>query len=162
MKTAAMRFGWSKSYSMKIRQVRAEKESLTELSARIFEFLTAVYGISPWPVPYLLADLGRSGATYFLAESADKIIGLLAISTVMDEIEITNIAILPDFQGQGIASRLLTELSAFEGVIFLEVRASNIAAQKLYAKFGFETYHTRKNYYENPREDALLMRKEGN
>ena len=68
---------------------------------------------------------------------------------MMDELEVTNIAIHPDFQGQGLAKLLLTELLSV-----------NFAAQKCYEKFGFEIYHTRKNYYDKPLEDALLMRKE--
>ena len=78
----------------------------------------------------------------------------------MYELEIKNIAIHPDFQGQGLASFLLTEVSTFSGTLFLEVRKSNLAAQKCYEKFGFKIYHTRKNYYDKPLEDALLMRKE--
>ena len=50
-------------------------------------------------------------------------------------------------------------LNDSETTLFLEVRASNVIAQKLYQNLGFKAYHTRKNYYQDPVEDAILMRK---
>lgn len=133
---------------------------LTDLSKQIFELLTVVYGQSPWSEAYILADLRQQHSDYFVLEEGDKLLGFLAISTLMDELEVTNLAVHPDVQGQGFATNLLTELENFTGSLFLEVRASNLPAQKCYEKFGFVIYHRRKNYYEKPVEDALLMRKE--
>ncbi|KLD61502.1 hypothetical protein WP50_01770 [Lactiplantibacillus plantarum] len=77
------------------------------------------------------------------------------------ETEITNIAIDPAYQRQGHARWLLTaclaQLSA--GSVFLEVRASNLAAQRLYQQCGFDQIATRKEYYHDPEEDAWIMRK---
>lgn len=130
------------------------------LTQKISNILSEVYKVSPWSPSYIAADLSNDHSQYFFAEENEKIIGFLAISSFMDELEITNLAVLPTCQGKGVASRLLTELSVFSGLLFLEVRESNLAAQHLYEKFGFAVYHSRKNYYENPRENALLMRKE--
>lgn len=131
-----------------------------KLSVNIYELLSVAYGQSPWSQVYISSDLVNENSEYFLLEEDEQLIGLLAISIMMAELEVTNIAIHPDFQGQGLAKLLLTELSGFTGTLFLEVRQSNFAAQKCYEKFGFEIYHTRKNYYDKPLEDALLMRKE--
>ena len=134
--------------------------TIENLSAQIYELLSLAYEESPWTRAYILADINNENSDYFFLEEEGQIVGLLAISTIMDELEITNIAIHPDFQGQGLASFLLTEVSTFSGTLFLEVRKSNLTAQKCYEKFGFKIYHTRKNYYDKPIEDALLMRKE--
>jgi ribosomal-protein-alanine N-acetyltransferase len=107
---------------------------------------------------------------YFLAEdenldeknNENRLIGFLAVQSVMDEMEICNIAVCPDFQGQGVGSLLLENISDFAGRVFLEVRASNLSAQSLYKKQGFVQYHTRKKYYAHPTEDAILMKREFN
>ena len=76
-----------------------------------------------------------------------------------------NIAVSPDYRRQGIGEKLVTEL--VEGLkvrgnhsLMLEVRASNIPAQKLYEKLGFRLVGRRPRYYHNPKEDALILRKE--
>jgi len=97
---------------------------------------------------------------YYLAFDHQRLVGFLAVSHVMDQMEVTNIAVLPDYQGKGVATSLLSKILNFSGTIFLEVRESNKVAQGLYDKLGFEPYHRRKNYYHNPSEDAILMRKE--
>lgn len=149
---------------MKIRRLTHEErcadKSLSVLTEMILAILLENYEETPWSARYIVADLANVHSHYFLAELNEKVIGFLAISSFMDEIEITNIAVLPEFQGHGVASQLLTELSVFTGTIFLEVRESNHVAQKLYEKFEFKTYHIRKNYYDKPRENALLMKKE--
>ena len=145
---------------MEIKSVECSKYSLTELSVLLFELLEATYVQSPWSEKYLMTDLEATTSHYLLAFERGRLIGMLAFSRLMVELEITNLAVHPEFQGQGIATKLLTELSAFPGQLFLEVRASNHAARRCYEKFGFKIYHTRKNYYDKPLEDALLMRKE--
>jgi ribosomal-protein-alanine N-acetyltransferase len=76
-----------------------------------------------------------------------------------------NVAVHPDFRRRGIAealvNRLVEELKAIDShSLTLEVRASNVPAISLYEKLGFSEVGRRKNYYRNPREDALIMRKE--
>ena len=76
-----------------------------------------------------------------------------------------NVAVHPDYRRRGIGERLITELiSQLKGMgnecLTLEVRASNHGAIALYEKLGFTEVGRRKNYYRNPREDALILRKE--
>ena len=80
---------------------------------------------------------------------------------MLDETEVTNVAIDPAYQRQGHARWLLTQCLAqlSAGTVFLEVRAHNIAAQRLYQQVGFEQIATRKAYYQDPDEDAWIMRK---
>ena len=78
-----------------------------------------------------------------------------------------NIAVHPDFRRQGIAERLvdtlIRELRKLDSrCLTLEVRASNEPAKNLYEKLGFVQIGKRPNYYRNPKEDALIMRKEWN
>ena len=84
--------------------------TIENLSAQIYELLSLAYEESPWTRAYILADIINENSDYFFLEEEGQIVGLLAISTIMDELEITNIAIHPDFQGQGLASFLLTEV----------------------------------------------------
>ena len=74
------------------------------------------------------------------------------------EREILNIAVAPRFRRRGIANLLLGHELASGCSYFLEVRESNVAAQTLYRKFGFEEVGRRKKYYANPPETAIVMR----
>ena len=78
------------------------------------------------------------------------------------ELEICNLAVLPADRRQGIAKKLLqTSMEVYldaEIEIFLEVRASNLDAQKFYSSSGFEVCGIRKEYYREPKEDAVLMK----
>lgn len=127
----------------------------------IYSILDEVYENAPWTLEQTLSDINRADSSYYLAfEKNDKVIGFLATSMIMDEIEITNIAIAKDYQHQGIADLLLKELLKHDGKFFLEVRISNQKARHLYEKNGFESYFIRKDYYQTPIEDAVLMKRE--
>ena len=98
----------------------------------------------------------------FVYEIAGKVIGYICGWLMYQEYNITNVAICKEFQGRGLGSVLLNfimkrvnDLDCPE--IFLEVRASNVAAIKLYEKSGFHLAGRRTKYYKNPEEDALLM-----
>ena len=90
----------------------------------------------------------------------EEVVGFLALQNLVGELEVTNIAILKAYQGRGYASQLMKHLEERSEPIFLEVRASNQVAQALYRKFGFESLGIRKNYYHEPQEDAVIMRRE--
>ncbi len=92
-----------------------------------------------------------------------RVLGFLCSALVLDEWHIYNLATHPNFRRQGIARALLREGRARaqeQGARYalLEVRASNLPAQRLYRQLGFSPIHRRKNYYTQPLEDALLMR----
>lgn len=152
--------------SVKINYLDKERSNLSFISCKIFEILEEAYEHAPWTLEMLVSDLMQENTAYYLARVAgvanddtENYVGFLSVSTVMDEMEIVNIAVKPDFQSQGMASRLMAQIDDFEGEVFLEVRQSNLSAQKLYEKFGFQPYHKRKNYYQHPTEDAILMKR---
>ncbi|MDV6328908.1 ribosomal protein S18-alanine N-acetyltransferase [Idiomarina sp. Sol25] len=93
-----------------------------------------------------------------------RVIGFTISQLVADELTLHNIAVDPDFQGQGFGYKLMQDLLDYAEkkhcVVFLEVRASNAAAIRLYERNGFDTVGRRVNYYPaaDGREDALVMR----
>ncbi|EMB52992.1 putative ribosomal-protein-alanine acetyltransferase [Streptococcus mutans 11A1] len=136
-------------------------EKNQEIAAILFAILEDVYQVSPWSQKQILTDMNRLDVDYFFAYDDKEIMGFLSIQHLVGELELTNIAIKKAYQGQGLGSQLLAMLTKDELPIFLEVRASNQAAQALYQKFGFRSLTTRKDYYHNPKEDAILMKREG-
>lgn len=121
----------------------------------------------PWSKNAFLEEVtGNKFARYITAVQDGKIVGYAGLWKVFDEGHITNIAVHPEFRGNGIGSILmekLIELAKTEGVtsMTLEVRRSNLAAQKLYAKYGFLPGGVRKAYYADNGEDAIIMWKNG-
>lgn len=126
---------------------------------KLYAILQAIYGQSPWSLEQIEADMAKSDTIYFYAYQDEEVVGFLSVQDLAGELEITNIAIHPDYQGRGLANQLMQELRSYSQPIFLEVRASNQAAQNLYTKHGFEVVGRRKNYYHNPTEDAVLMKR---
>ena len=114
----------------------------------------------PWPERFF-ANVQRTDGLLAAVEDG-ALAGYAALSSVLDEGSLDNIAVAPDRRRQGIADALLTAVEdrarAMElRFITLEVRASNRPAAALYAKHGFVPVGRRTNYYEKPREDAILM-----
>ncbi|MYL66083.1 ribosomal-protein-alanine N-acetyltransferase [Bacillus hwajinpoensis] len=101
-------------------------------------------------------------ATYLLLEVGEEVAGYCGVWVIIDEAHITNIALHPEYRGLKLGEALLNKAIHFtksRGAlkITLEVRVSNIVAQNLYRKFGFEEGGIRKNYYTDNQEDALVM-----
>lgn len=112
----------------------------------------------PWNPDALREELGRG--IFLAAVEGGVVAGYVGCQTVLDEGYVTNVAVLPAFRRQGVAGELVAELlRRAEGLSFvtLEVRASNAAAIALYEKYGFEPVGTRRGFYRQPVEDALLM-----
>jgi ribosomal-protein-alanine N-acetyltransferase len=110
----------------------------------------------------------RSCATTTIFSSwaldGDTVAGYIGLMYVLDEGYISNVAVLPAYRRQGVGKALIGELEREAGKVrlsflTLEVRASNAAARALYADRGFRDTGLRKNYYEKPIEDAVLMTK---
>ncbi|MGT2626776.1 MULTISPECIES: ribosomal protein S18-alanine N-acetyltransferase [Streptococcus] len=129
--------------------------------AAVYEILSDVYPVSPWTENQILSDMQQENVDYFFVEKDGQVVGFLAIQQLVGELEITNIAIKKAYQGHGLGSQLLANLDHVDFPIFLEVRASNASAQALYKKFGFEIIAKRKQYYHEPVEDAIIMKREG-
>ncbi len=116
----------------------------------------------PWSRESLLREINNPSCRYIAALEDGRLIAYAGLQTVLDEGYINNIATLPEYRRQGVASRLLEKLIEFGKeaeltFLTLEVRVSNAAAIALYSKHGFKEVGLRRGYYEKPHEDALLM-----
>lgn len=141
------------------------REALRSDIDGIYKIETACFS-TPWSKEALLDDLEVEDKLYLVAESEKgKIIGYAGSWLVLDEGQITNIAIHPEYRRAGygaIMTRKLTQMLRKRGMkhIFLEVRVSNIAAQAMYRRLGFTAVGVRKEFYSDPVEDGLIMTKE--
>lgn len=116
----------------------------------------------PWTADMIRSELNNPSCLYLAAVDGDTLAGYIGVQTVLDEGYINNVAVRPEYRRRGIAAALISLLideARAIGLAFmtLEVRESNAPAIALYEKLGFTTVGRRKNYYEKPREDAILM-----
>lgn len=135
---------------------------MTEMDCEKTELLMKECFSVPWSLEALREMFHTEGYCSFLAKEEEEIIGYVGMKMVLDEADITNVAVSPSHRKKGIAGKLLGQLlrEANEQKlhsIYLEVRTSNVAAITLYEHAGFKTTGLRKNYYDRPQEDALLM-----
>lgn len=117
---------------------------------------------SPWSRVSFLSELYNRYSICRLAENSGTIAGYIFVRHISDECHILTLAVHELYRRSGVASMLLKDILndvRSDGCqhIFLEVRASNIAAQNLYDKFNFVKSRIRKGYYQNPEEDAVEM-----
>ena len=143
---------------MKVRCMRKEDvEQVASIEQVLFS--------KPWSKKDFLDALSKEENIYLVAEEQEKILGYCGVWGVAGEGQITNVAVREDYQGRGIATALFTYLFE-EGsrkqlyAYTLEVRVSNHTAIGLYEKLGFFAKGIRKDFYELPREDAVIMWKE--
>lgn len=118
----------------------------------------------PWNRRMLAEELENQCAAFLVAEDAETgaVLGYAGLLVVADEGYITNVAVFPEQRRRGIAAKILEVYLNFaraNGLAFLtlEVRPTNTAAIALYRRFGFEEAGRRKNYYDLPKEDALIL-----
>ena len=137
------------------------KKGSIQDAAAILAVMEDVYGHSPWKLEQIEADIEQASSTYFLALDDGQVLGFIAIQETLYEVEVLQIAVKHAFQGQGLAQQLLAQLPD-QKEIFLEVRVSNQPAQGLYKKMHFEEIARRKNYYHDPIEDAVIMKRNPN
>ena len=119
----------------------------------------------PWSERSIASELDNQLAFWLVATEGETVAGYIGSQTVMDETDMMNVAVHPDFRRQGIAETLIQSLvehlkTMDSHCLTLEVRASNVPAIALYEKLDFREIGRRKNYYRNPKEDALILRKE--
>lgn len=119
----------------------------------------------PWSLESFDSFLARDDTVFLTAEEEGEILGYVGVLCVPDEGDITNVSVRKDRQGEKIGSSLVAEMvccAAEKGSVklFLEVRKSNAAAIRVYEKAGFRIVGVRKNYYQKPMEDALIMARE--
>ena len=117
----------------------------------------------PWSRNMLKEELENDLAAFLVAlDGQGAVAGYAGLQVVLDEGYILNVAVRPDCRRQGIAGQLLQVFLDFAkgnhlAFLTLEVRASNYPAIALYGSRGFRGVGRRKNYYEHPREDAVIM-----
>ena len=119
----------------------------------------------PWSELSISLELTNVWSYWVVALDGDTVVGYVGSQSSIDEADIMNVAVHPDYRRQGIAENLINTLIAElkkRGchALLLEVRASNTPAITLYEKLGFAQVGCRKNYYRNPKEDAWILRKE--
>lgn len=120
---------------------------------------------APWSENAITSELKNPLSLWLVAVDGDKIAGYVGSQAVMGEADMMNVAVSPQYRRQGIGEKLVQELirclkdnSVYS--LTLEVRQSNESAIALYYKLGFSQVGRRPNYYFNPKEDALILRKE--
>jgi ribosomal-protein-alanine N-acetyltransferase len=118
----------------------------------------------PWTEELLRTQLRSDRHIFLAALDGETVAGYIGLMYVLDEGYISNVAVLPAYRRRGVGTALLDELEREArkvrlSFLTLEVRASNTAARALYAARGFRETGLRKNYYEKPAEDAVLMTK---
>ena len=128
--------------------------------------LEAICFHDPWSEKSVASELTNPLSLWLVALDGDRVAGYVGSQSVMGESDMMNVAVHPDYRRQGIAEKLclaLVEALKEKGnhCLTLEVRASNEPAKALYEKLGFIQVGLRKNYYRNPKEDACILRKEG-
>ena len=130
-----------------------------DLAQAIYAVMVDVYSVSPWTLEQIQADLSQDQTWYALAYDGTEVIAFLAVQENFFEAEVLQIAVKQTYQGQGIASALFAQLPA-DKEIFLEVRKSNQRAQAFYKKEKMAIIAERKDYYHDPVEDAIIMKRE--
>lgn len=143
---------------MEIRQMKKEDIlRLAELEKLCFS--------DPWSVSAFEYELKNPLSLWLVAAEGDTVAGYIGSQTVMEESDMMNVAVAPEFRRKGIAEKLILALierlkARQSHCLTLEVRVSNAPAIGLYHKLGFLQVGRRPGYYRNPREDALILRKE--
>jgi len=147
---------------MKVNVVPMTADHLDELAR-----LEKVCFSRPWSRQMLAEALDNACAAFLVAleEGTEKVVGYAGLLVMADEGYITNVAVFPEYRRQGIAGQLLEVFLRFAqanalAFLTLEVRPSNEAAIALYQGYGFEEKGRRKNYYDFPKEDALILTRE--
>lgn len=143
--------------------------SIVPMTADHLDEVTALERVcfsDPWSRNMLAEELDNALSAFLVAlDEEGRVAGYAGLQVILDEGNILNIAVRPDCRRKGVAGKLLRVFLDFAkgnhlSFLTLEVRASNYAAIALYGSRGFRGVGRRKNYYEHPREDALLMTRE--
>lgn len=140
-------------------------ERMNESHVRQIADLEKLCFHDPWSENSIASELNNRLSLWFVALDDEKVVGYVGSQTVLGETDMMNIAVHPDYRKRGIATNLILslirELTDFGShSLMLEVRVSNETAISVYKKLDFVEVGRRRNYYRNPKEDALILRKE--
>lgn len=119
----------------------------------------------PWSVNSIASELSNPLSCWIVAMDGETLVGYVGSQSVLGWADMMNLAVHPDYRRQHIAEKLVESLiiqlkQNQVTCLTLEVRVSNMPAIGLYEKMGFSAVGRRPGYYHNPREDALILRKE--
>ena len=140
------------------------REMLVEDLDQVMEIEEDLFSV-PWTREGFLTYLLKKDTMFFVVEEKEKILGFCSMMTVLDEGDILNVAVRRDRQKEGIGQFLvdsILRMADLQGIslVHLEVREGNQTARRLYERLGFKEDGLRRNYYEDPVENAVLMTKE--
>lgn len=110
----------------------------------------------PWSIPSLTGQIDSPFDQSLVAFWDGIFCGYLIATDLAGEGEVLRIATLPDHRKKGIGKKMLSHFSKPRERVFLEVRSRNLPARSLYESLGFSVLGTRKNYYKDPADDAVL------
>lgn len=140
-----------------IKMNESHVEAITALEKRCFS--------DPWSVNSVTAELNNPLSLWLVAMDGQNLAGYVGSQSVLGWADMMNLAVAPEYRRQGIGEKLVSQLilqlqAGNVTCLTLEVRVSNDPAIALYEKMGFSQVGRRPNYYHNPKEDALILRKE--
>ena len=132
-------------------------DAIAELEKRCFS--------DPWSVNSITSELNNPLSLWLVAVDGKTVAGYVGSQSVLGWADMMNIAVAPEYRRQGVGEKIILDLihqlqEEKVTCLTLEVRASNGPAIALYEKLGFVQVGRRPNYYHNPKEDALILRKE--
>lgn len=141
-----------------------------EVKLATLEDIDSIYDIqvdnihSPLYKETITEDFKKNNYIYVIAKNNKEVVGYITLSYILETADIISVAVKDGYKGKNIFSKMLNfienilkEKNVEE--IFLEVRETNSSAIKAYTKNNFKQISTRKNYYENPVENAIIMKK---
>lgn len=140
-----------------IKMNESHVEAIAALEKRCFS--------DPWSVNSVTAELNNPLSLWLVAMDGQNLAGYVGSQSVLGWADMMNLAVAPEYRRQGIGEKLVSQLilqlqAGNVTCLTLEVRVSNDPAIALYEKMGFSQVGRRPNYYHNPKEDALILRKE--
>lgn len=140
---------------------------MMHIKAMTSEHISSVYEIEkicfshPWSADDLASQLELETSHFLVALVDDTVAGYMGLQIFSGEGYVTNVAVLPEYRGMGIAKALIKkQLENDMSFITLEVRESNTPAISLYDKMGFKNVGIRPHFYSDPDENAIIMTKE--
>lgn len=139
------------------------REMLVEDLDQVVDIEQKLFSV-PWTKEGFLTYLMKKDTMFFVVEEKERILGYCSMLTVLDEGDILNVAVRSDRQKEGIGQFLvdsMLRMAEMQGIrlVHLEVRQGNGTARRLYQRLGFKEDGLRRDYYENPVENAVLMTK---
>lgn len=152
-----------KAEQYKVFRAKACGDDNSELFEALSELDKRSVGADGWSAESFRSEAEKENGYVLYITENDRVVALLTAYYAVGEGDITSVAVAEDYRRRGLAQRLIAELEELlpedAEEIFLEVRESNAPATGLYEKCGFENLSVRKNFYDNPRENAVVMRK---